>query len=83
MKFYPYKKEGGSRTDLSHNEVGGGGTTSFEVVLRRKLEVLAILICGCIRFHPLKGSGGVLKVLPCLEGERNNFWTHFCSPLSP
>ena len=33
-----------------------GGTTSFEVVLRRDLEVLAIVMGGTKSFHPLKGG---------------------------
>ena len=38
-----------------------GGTTSFEVVLTRELEVLAILKGGAKSFHPLKGGGGGRK----------------------
>ena len=36
---------------------GGGGTTSFEIVLTQELEVLAILLGGAKSFHPLKGGG--------------------------
>ena len=44
VKFYPYKKKGGGgRTSFSHAE-GGRGRNSFEVVLTRELEVLAILM---------------------------------------
>ena len=43
VKFYPYEKG------------GGGGATSFEVVLTQELEVLAILMGGGGRkqFYPL------------------------------
>ena len=62
MKFYPYEK---------------GDTKSFEVVLTRELEVLAIVMGEGGGFHPLKG--GVQKVLPCLErgrgGGRKKFQT--------
>ena len=44
MKFYPYEKEGRKR--FSHAKGGGGGTTSFEVFLTWKLEVLAIVMEG-------------------------------------
>ena len=46
---------------------GGGGTTSFEVVLTQELEVLAIVIGGggAKSFHPLKA--GAQKALPFLE----------------
>ena len=46
VKFYPYKK--GGRQNLSHAE--GVGTKSFEVVLTRELEVLAILMGGRSKF---------------------------------
>ena len=36
------QKRGGGRTSFRHAEEGGGGTTSFEVVLTWELEVLAI-----------------------------------------
>ena len=55
------------------------GTTSFEVVLTRELEVLAILIRGgggAKDFHPLNGEGGGGKWLPCLKGGHKRFWTH-------
>ena len=43
MKLYPSKR--GCTKSFSHAEAGGGGgTTSFGVVLTRELEVLAILI---------------------------------------
>ena len=53
MKFYPYKKGGGGE------KVGmlKGGTQSFEVVLTRELEVLAIVMGGTTSIHPLKGEG--------------------------
>ena len=44
----------------------GGGTTSFEVVLTRELEFLAILVGGAKSFHLLKG--GRKNVLPCVDG---------------
>ena len=43
MKFYPYEKVGGAENVLVMLK---GGTTSFEVVLTREREVLAILIGG-------------------------------------
>ena len=63
MKFYPYEK---------------GGTTSFKVVLTRKLEVLPILGGGggggATSFHPLKG-GGARSFGPVISP--------FCTVLSP
>ena len=59
MKFYPYKK--GARKSFSHAE-GEGGTTSFEVIITRELEVLAIVMGGTKSFQPLKGRAQ--KVLP-------------------
>ena len=43
MKFYSYKKGGGKVLAMIK---GGGGANSFEVVLTRELEVLAILKGG-------------------------------------
>ena len=37
---------------------GGGGATSFEVVLTLELEVLAILKGDANSFHPLQEDGG-------------------------
>ena len=52
MKFYPYKK-----VFFNHAE-GGGGTKSFEVVLTRELEVLAIVMGGGRKkFPPFKRGG--------------------------
>ena len=55
----PLGKGGGGGKSLSHAEGGGdtkrGGTKSFEVVLIRELEVLAIVMGGAKRFHLLKG----------------------------
>ena len=43
--------------------------TSFEVVLTRELEVLAI-VKGCTKhFHPLKGGEGCNRFYPVLRGE--------------
>ena len=57
MKFYPYKRGGGgvAGQSFSHAEGGGGGTTSFEVVLTWELKALAIV----------KGGGG--KKFPPLD----------------
>ena len=56
MKLYPYER--------------GGDIESFEVVLARELEVLAILKgLGHIKFPPFKGGGGTQKLVPCHEGE--------------
>ena len=88
MKFYPYERGGGGRKSFSHAE-GGGGTQSFEVVLTRELEVLAILIGG--------GGGGARKVSTFLQGGRKKFYPvsrgdaqsfgpvifPFCSPPPP
>ena len=52
MKFYPYKKSG-----LFVSNAEGEGGTSFQVVLTQKLEVLAIVMGGCKKCHPLKGGG--------------------------
>ena len=72
---------------------GGGGTTSFEVVLTRELEVLAIVIGGCKKFpfHPLKGGGGGRnKFYPVLRGGGGGVQTvldprffHVVNPPSP
>ena len=49
----------------------GLGTKSFEVVLTRELEVLAILIGGGgLKVSILQRGGGERKVLPCLEAGR-------------
>ena len=48
-----------------------GGAKRFEVFLIWELEVLAILK-GVTQVSTLK-KGGVLKVLPCLEGRREKF----------
>ena len=66
MKFYPYRKEGGGEM------LKGRGTKSFEVVLTRELEVLAIVIVGgggggAKSFHPQKG-GRRKKFYPVLRG---------------
>ena len=56
-KVLPLQKGGRGTTSFSHAEGGGGGdTTSFEVVLTRELEVLAVLIGGGgrERFPPFK-----------------------------
>ena len=54
MKFYPYKRGGGSETKFSCAKEGGG-TTSFEVVLIWELEVLAIVMGGGRKkFPPFK-----------------------------
>ena len=57
-----------------------GGTTSFEVVSTRELEVLAILMGeggggGTTSFHPLKKRGG--------GGAKRPVIFPFCSPSSP
>ena len=62
VRFYPYKKGGGCKMGkgFGHAEGGrgggggGGGQNSFEVVLTRKLEVLA-------------RGGGAQQVSPCLQ----------------
>ena len=76
VKFYPCKEGGGGLwKSLSHAE-RGRGTTSFEVVLTRELEVLAIVMGGGVRKKcpPFKRGGGH-KVLPCLRGGRTKFRT--------
>ena len=45
MKFYPYKRGGERKKGLAVLK-GGGGTTSFEVVLTWEFEVLAIVMGG-------------------------------------
>ena len=54
----------------------GGGTKSFEEVLTRELEVLAIVMEGRKKFPPFNQGGGAQKVLPCLEGGPKKFCTH-------
>ena len=50
MEFNPTKRGGGSgRNSLSHDE--GGRGVSFEVVLSRELEVLAVLKGSAKCFH--------------------------------
>ena len=45
VKFYPSEKRGGAEFFLAMLKwEGGGGTTSFEVVLTWELEVLAIVM---------------------------------------
>ena len=66
---------------------GGGGTTSFEVVLTQVLEVLAIGMGGGgrKRFHPLKG-GGRKTFYPVLrggEGSQKVSDPHFVDPPIP
>ena len=56
-----------------------GGTTSFELVLTREPEVLAIVqvMGGTKSFHSFKGGRGAQKVVPCLEGGGcKQFQTH-------
>ena len=67
--FNPIKRGAGGN-NLSHAAGGGGrDPTSFEVALRRELEVLAIVRGGAKSFNSLKGwGGGEQNVLPCLEG---------------
>ena len=76
MKKSIEKKEKG----FSHAE--GGGTTNFEVVLTRDLEVLAIVMGVAKCFYPLRR--GVQKVLPCLEGGTQKGsdprFSHFVAP---
>ena len=47
---------------------GGGGTTSYDVVLTQELEVLAIVVGGgsAKGFHPL--IGGSKRFIPVLRG---------------
>ena len=74
MKFYPYEKGGGG--SFSHAE--GGGIKSFEVVLTRELEVLAIVLGGAKMFPPFKRGGGRKHFYPVLKGGRKKFQTqHF------
>ena len=61
---------------------GGGGTQSFEVVLKQELEVLAILKGGTKGFNPFKG-GVHEKLYSVLKGWHNRFGMvilPFCSP---
>ena len=77
--FTPSKKKRGGGGVLDMLKVG---TISFEVVLTRELEVLAIAMWGAKSFHPLKG--GTQKVLPCLEGGLQKVSDlRFCSPPLP
>ena len=67
VKFYPYKKGGGGIV-FSHSE--GRSTTSFEVVLTRELEVLAIVMGvggGHKTFPPFKRGGGHKKFYSILR----------------
>ena len=53
-----------------------GGTTCFEVVLTRELEVLAILMEGRKKFPPFKRGGGRENCYPVSRGGgREKFWT--------
>ena len=54
---------------------GVGGTTSFEVVLPRELEVLAILMRGHKKFYPVLRGGGAKSFGPVIFP--------FCSPPPP
>ena len=60
---------------------GGGGTTSFEVVLTWELEVLAIVMGGTKSFHPW----GRKKFYSVLRGGAKGFgptqFSHFVAPL--
>ena len=67
MKFYPYEKGGGRKKFKPSCKGGGGGTTSFEVVLTRELGVLAIL-CICQKFPPFERGGGRERFYPVLRG---------------
>ena len=86
-KFYPTKKKGGGgvRTSFSHAE-WGRGTTSFEVALTWKLNVLAIVLgIGAKSLHPLKKreGGGRKKLYPVLRGVEkvlNPRFFHFVAP---
>ena len=66
---------------------GGGhkkGTTSFEVVLTWKLEVLAILKGGAKSFHPLQGGALTIFTLSCGEGVEkvlDPWFSHFVALL--
>ena len=79
-------KRGGGRKSFSHAKGGGGGINSFEVVLTRELEVLAIAMGGggCKKFPPFKRGGGAQIVLPCLEEEAQKVsdprFSHFVAP---
>ena len=67
MKFYPYKKRGGTEKVLAMLK---GGTSSLGLVLTWELEVLAILK-GAKSFHPLKGGG---------ETSFGPLFSHFVAP---
>ena len=69
VKFYPLQKGGREQFKPSWRG-GGGGTTSFGVVLTQVLEVLTILEGGTNGFHPVKGGGGgkgQIKYYPVLH----------------
>ena len=70
---------GGYKTGVE----GGGGTTSFEVVLTWELEVLAIVMGGGRKKCPPFKRGAYKKVLTCYEGGAKSFGPAifpFCSP---
>ena len=85
VKFYPYEKGGSEKVFTMLNEGGGGSTTSFEEVLTRELEVLAIVMGGRKKCPPFKMGGGGQNVLPCLEGGARKVldtrFSHFVAPL--
>ena len=64
--FTPTKMGGGAKV-LAMLKEGGRGTKSFEVVLTRRFEILAILKGGAKRVHPLKKKGGGKKFYPVLR----------------
>ena len=77
----PPQKAGADKV-LAMMKDGGGGTTSFEVVLTQKLEVKACSEGGANSSQPLKKGGGYKK-LYCLEqrgGGHNKFW-NLSSPI--
>ena len=64
VKFYPYKKAEKVLAMLKWG--GGGGRTSFALVLTRELEVLATLMGGwgggAKGFRPLKGGCNIFTL---------------------
>ena len=52
----PLQKGGGGAEKVLAMLKGGGGTKSFEVVLARESEVLAILKGGAKSLYPLQGG---------------------------